>query len=590
MSSSSSSLQSTSATNPASTANLQQVVPTSAVTPRRRLSSTPRSPSSPDLTRIALPPILPIKTLTRSRTLPRRSPTSAQFNIPTLEGVTFEADKLESLRRWILGLAIGTSISSHLGSLRYSYTPRLVDFDLELGPVVSCVFPPFQLYPFEAENIAFSAFPDSSQFREGSSMHSFRIREHPPPRTRRPSLAESRDREPSPDGFLYGYSHFNLKRDSSSKRGYVQRSILILTHHPYPSLFYALLSKLGPLYHTHGEPILEVASHNIASWSAPIPGQTIELGFVGSVIHAELPTGINEQQLCNTAHLHTQTDQDWHIMACAPPPVPPPISSLEKSVSHLWSIWECLVLCEPILIYGPSPALTSQAVWWLRDIFRPIPWAGDFRPYFTIHDKDHRALVNDRPPKAGLLLGVTNPFFEKACSHWPHVLSLGGSTIPGEVPAKSVGTSVIVGPLPGWQTKTHKRFISKDRPLLQRLEDAFRGGPDALAQASTELRRHFSSRSVALLVPLNRYLNTLIPSPAETLKAGPTVPRLKPFNTANFLASLKTHGAPLPFRSSKKQREFYEAWLRTSAFGLWLAQQEEIVDQVLKQNAEKATE
>jgi len=119
----------------------------------------------------------------------------------------------------------------------------------------------------------------------------------------------------------------------------------------------------------------------------------------------------------------------------------------EASFSHLWSIWECLVLCEPIIIFGQSPAWTSNVIWWLRDVVRPvrdflfklvvptvpkslheIPWAGDFRPYFTIHDKEYAALVNERAPKAGLLLGVTNPFFEKTCSHWPHVLALGGKS------------------------------------------------------------------------------------------------------------------------------------------------------------------
>jgi len=51
--------------------------------------------------------------------------------------------------------------------------------------------------------------------------------------------------------------------------------------------------------------------------------------------------------------------------------------------------------------------------------------AGDFRPYFTMQDGDLSLLVNKLPPKAGLILGVTNPFFEKSCAHWPHVLSLG---------------------------------------------------------------------------------------------------------------------------------------------------------------------
>jgi hypothetical protein len=82
-----------------------------------------------------------------------------------------------------------------------------------------------------------------------------------------------------------------------------------------------------------------------------------------------------------------------------------------------------------------------------------------------------------------------------------------------------------------------------------------------------------------MLVPLNRYLNTLIPSPAENLS------RLRPFNDTHFFASLKTHGSPLPFKTSSKQRKFYERWLRTPAFGLWLARQEEIVDDVLTSRA-----
>jgi len=57
--------------------------------------------------------------------------------------------------------------------------------------------------------------------------------------------------------------------------------------------------------------------------------------------------------------------------------------------------------------------------------FPQIPLAGDIRPYFTMQDVDHSSLVNKLPPKAGLLLGVTNPFFEKSCGHWPHILSLG---------------------------------------------------------------------------------------------------------------------------------------------------------------------
>ena len=129
------------------------------------------------------------------------------------------------------------------------------------------------------------------------------------------------------------------------------------------------------------------------------------------------------------------------VLAASPPEQLPSLTVFGAAIPHLWSIWECLILSEPILIFGTSPTMTSQAIWWLRDFLRPVrtrtpslptlsnrvqmPLAGDFRPYFTIHDKDHAALVNQNAPQAGLLLGVTNPFYDGTCKHWPHRLSLG---------------------------------------------------------------------------------------------------------------------------------------------------------------------
>lgn len=108
------------------------------------------------------------------------------------------------------------------------------------------------------------------------------------------------------------------------------------------------------------------------------------------------------------------------------------------------------------------------------------------------------------------------------------------------------------------------------------------------------LRQHFTTRAVQFLVPLNRYLNTLIPmnvtpnsttlSPASSQDRSQSPRRqsvLRPFNRDDFFASLKMHGSPLPFRSNAKQKDFYERWLRTPAFGLWMAKQEERVNEFL---------
>ena len=45
----------------------------------------------------------------------------------------------------------------------------------------------------------------------------------------------------------------------------------------------------------------------------PVPGATIELGFLGTVLRVELPQDLDEQQLGNGPHIQTQTDQDWHV-------------------------------------------------------------------------------------------------------------------------------------------------------------------------------------------------------------------------------------------------------------------------------------
>ncbi|KAH7928067.1 DUF1630-domain-containing protein [Leucogyrophana mollusca] len=495
------------------------------------------------------------RAVSRSKTLPHLTQCSRIADADSGH-FNFEPEKLLRMRKWILAFVI-------------------VNFDLDVGPVVQGLHPPLWLSQEEKENIAFSSFPDSLQFEQGSEIHSFRIRdlELSPGAS---ALDQAEERPRSDHGYMYGFSHFSQRKDASSKRGYQQSSIVILTHLPYPALFTSLASKLGPLFHRHGVPMLETACHNVASWCSPLEGSTIELGFLGSVLHVELPRTLDDQQLTETVSFGEKFDPSCHLLASSTPFDPPPVLLFETSLSHIWSIWECLVLGEPLLVYGPSPAMTSQAIWFLRDLLRPIPLAIDFRPYFTIHDKDHALLVNKLPPKGGLIIGVTNPFFEKSCGHWPHVLSLGGKEH-----SRRVATAA--GPHPGWRTKTHKRYISKDRPLLKRIEMACSGNERDGLQGSLDLRSHFCSRTNALLAPLNRYLNTLIPSPVEctTLSSGPR--RLRSFSSVNFLSSLKANGSPLPFRSTSKQKEFYERWLKTPAFGLWLAEQEAVVHKMLEE-------
>jgi hypothetical protein len=108
------------------------------------------SVSSPDLNKP--PPPTTDVSISRTRTLPLRSTRRISTGVPTLQGVTFDVENLEHLRRWVLGLAIGNCSLVQLCTL-YAYSLISVDFDLEQGPSLTCVFPLFPLYPFEAENM-----------------------------------------------------------------------------------------------------------------------------------------------------------------------------------------------------------------------------------------------------------------------------------------------------------------------------------------------------------------------------------------------------------------------------------------------------
>lgn len=130
---------------------------------------------------------------------------------------------------------------------------------------------------------AFSSFPDSSIFETGSEVHSFRIR-YSEAFAQRTGSSTSLSESKESDGFLYGFSLFHQRKDASSKRGYLQvslccshkscfeldtnaqRSVVILSYHPLPSLFTACLAELAPMYFSKGAPTLEAACHNIANW------------------------------------------------------------------------------------------------------------------------------------------------------------------------------------------------------------------------------------------------------------------------------------------------------------------------------------
>ena len=84
--------------------------------------------------------------------------------------------------------------------------------------------------------------------------------------------------------WLYGFVWFEQRRDGGIARGYMQvsrpvlgksirverlieqKSLVILSHLPFPAFFGAVLDRLAPVFFQHGYSALEAACHGIASW------------------------------------------------------------------------------------------------------------------------------------------------------------------------------------------------------------------------------------------------------------------------------------------------------------------------------------
>lgn len=64
---------------------------------------------------------------------------------------------------------------------------------------------------------------------------------------------------------------------------------MILTHLPFPSLFFSVLERTAPIFFEHGYTALEAACNSIAAWPDPQPDTTLELPFLSEVIICKMP-------------------------------------------------------------------------------------------------------------------------------------------------------------------------------------------------------------------------------------------------------------------------------------------------------------
>lgn len=543
----------------------------------------------------------------------------------------------ESLRRWVVAFCV-------------------IRFDLEQGQVVEECYPAGRLSQDEELGTAFSSFPDSvSQNQNRSSIHDciffFRIRrrgnvdaaivpssekvevvrENPQESksvTNGPVLQDLRNRD-SGEGsrFLYGFVFNRQRHDERLKRGGEQKSVVILSHSPFSSVFRPLLQIMGPLFFDIGKKALEHIAGYVSLWPPPVPGKLMELPIGNATLKVNLPPAHSlpldgRMMLEDSATLMVPslaTNQSIPLGLFHEADL---FGIFRGILLQLWVLWELVLVGEPILIIAPTPPQCCEAVAGLVSLIAPLLCSTDFRPYFTIHDSEFANLnsLQDGGTFPPMILGVTNLFFLKALRNIPHIVSV-GSPVANSSRANVASRSTSGRPTGrleglGVPQLSLRRFspssllnavkLRRDGPLclmtehkeaiwttygattkpdtsvLNRLVDAgtLARVEESMSVVNNEiLRRHFLELTTNFLSPFGPYFKINTPSEGTSPFVDP--PPLPPFNAEEFLNTLAARG-PGKFLSKRMRSnwlDLYRRFLKGQNFMPWFTRRHAVAEQ-----------
>ncbi|KAJ6650036.1 Protein DENND6B [Pseudolycoriella hygida] len=458
----------------------------------------------------------------------------------------------------------------------------VVNFDLELGQALEAIYPPhIQLGEQEKSNICYLAFPDSNSGCMGDTQ--FHVRLRVAPATENTLLKAQHIRfnsqcipvQRADSGHYWGFVYFRQIKDNRLPRGYFQKSIVLLTRLPFVNLFYEICSLIAPQYFDDGELVLESACDNICHWPALEAGESLSLHLLGTVFQTVIPK-INSKSNGN-AQSNNESSGTQLLDNQLPPQVLSSVHeidlfrSLFSVLTHIHLLWELVLVGEPIVVMASSPTDCSLMVQSLLSLIAPIAYAAESRPYFTIHDSEFKEFTQQNQGPPPVILGVTNPFFAKTLSHWPHTIRLidGGTQNNlsiGQNLRKVKSSSRLMELSPGVYTQ-YKPFLQKDKSVIKKVMLGVKMSRPSAVQ-SCLLRRHMLELTQSFMIPLERYMASLMPLQKDIspFKAAPTP---HPFKQDDFLATLEQSGPQLTSTLKGDWEGLYKRFFRSPNFKGW---------------------
>ncbi|XP_068256877.1 protein DENND6B [Nyctibius grandis] len=464
----------------------------------------------------------------------------------------------------------------------------VVTFDLELGQAMELVYPyDFRLTEKEKTSICYLSFPDSYSGGLGDTQFSFRLRQSGGQRTtpyeddgeynREAPLTLQREA-----AHYFGYVYFRQVKDSSMKRGYFQKSLVLVSRLPYVNLFQSLLQLIAPEYFDKLEPCLEAVCNEIDQWPPPVPGQTLNLPVMGVVMQVRIPSRVDKPGSSPVK----QFNQENLLPA---PLVLPSIHELDlfrcfqPVLIHVQMLWELVLLGEPIVVMAPSPTVSSEMVLALTSCLAPLRYCCDYRPYFTIHDSEFKEYTTRTQAPPNIVVGVTNPFFIKTLQHWPHILRVGELRMSGDLPkqvkVKKPAKLKTLDTKPGIYT-SYKTFLHKDKTLIKRLLKGIQRKRPSEVQSAL-LRRHLLELTQSFIIPLEHYIASLMPL-QRAITPWKNPPQIRPFRQEDFMKTLEHAGPQLTCVLKGDWLGLYRRFFKSPNFDGWYRQRHKEMTQKLE--------
>ena len=468
----------------------------------------------------------------------------------------------------------------------------VVTFDLELGQAIENLYPGhIQLSETDKTNICYLAFPDSNSGVMGDSMFHFRIRLNQPKRVGHlaPSRAHAEFNRRCPTAlqfdpnYVFGFAYFRQVKDSTIRRGYYQKSVILLSKLPLVTFFNQAVSIIARKFFDQGEIALEVACNDIDRWPLPIPGHSLELPLLGNLFQVHLPSLSTRSVESGSETVSFSPNHGEMLPSVMEVDL---FTCLLPVIEHLHTLWELVLTAEPLVIMASTPAISSATVQFLTTIIYPLGYCADYRPFYTIHDSDFKDITGSNSSALpNIMLGVTNPFFGKALNTWPHLVRLGDQSnhqlprSPAHKNKAKNSSKFKMDSKPGVFSQS-KPLLDKDKAIIKRILKGVQLKRPAEVQSAL-IRRHFLELTQTFMIPLERYLAGLMPL-AKNISPYRAAPKVRPFSPDEFLNSLDSCGPQLTSSVKGDWEGLYRRFFKSPNFVGWYHQRHREVSQKLQ--------